>query len=254
MPGFEIRGLFKRLLDSRLTWDALGHLYNRRISILLEDVYRDIVEEVEPPLNARILDVGCGPGFFSVMLSKRYPDATVTGIDYSATEIRAAKKLALRLGVAGCHFIKANAMEIPFEDASFDQVVSTFSIKHWPDRERGLSEIERILVPGGKALITEYHRDCTSDEYGRFYERVEAVFGKYLSALPTTPRGVRWTVDQGLSMDEAAEIARGAGFEEISAGRIEGWPYMKLIVRKQARDLPGHGSGPGSRKRTGEGK
>jgi len=129
-------------------------------------------------------------------------------------------------------FSEANALDLPFKDECFDQIVSTFAMKHWPDRELGLSEIKRVLVPGGTAFITEYNRDYTDEEYERFYKRGKAVFGKYLSTLPTTPIGVRWAVKQGLSPDEAADIARNVGFREISAGRIEGWPYLKLMLKK----------------------
>lgn len=221
-----------RLLSSRLAWDAFGNLYNRRILILLKDVYRDIVEEVDPPGNARILDVGCGPGLLTVMLAQRLEDATLTGIDFSSTEIRAAMRSAARQGVENCRFSRADAMDLPFEKESFDRVVSTFSVKHWPDRKLGMSEICRVLVPGGGAIVTEYHRDCTEAEFQRFYKLVEAVLGRYLSALPTTPPAIRWTVNQGLSLDEAVAVSRDAGFAEISAKKIEGWPYLKLVLKK----------------------
>jgi ubiquinone/menaquinone biosynthesis C-methylase UbiE len=56
------------------------------------------------------------------------------------------------------HFQVADVARLPFPDGHFDAVLSSGSIKHWPDQGAGLREIHRVLVPGGRAFVGEMNR------------------------------------------------------------------------------------------------
>ena len=227
------RGIFKRFADSEIGWDIfMGPIYNRHIMKTLPDVYESVVNKIHPSKKARILDVGSGPGDASVLLAERHPMMSVTGVDFSTTQVRSSNRLRDRRGVTNCCFIKGNAMDLPFEDMSFDFVLSIFSIKYWPDGKRGLREINRVLAPGGCALIAELNKDYTEEEFEFCMRGMKSVLAWYLSIHILERFARRVLLEKGISLDEADALAKSAGFSGVSTEKYEGdWPifFMRLL-------------------------
>jgi SAM-dependent methyltransferase len=104
--------------------------------------------------SGRILDVGSGPGYLAVALVQAFSNLRVVGVDVSPEMIGRAREVAGRENADGrVVFERADVRDLPFPDASFDAVLSTFSMHHWLDPDRGLAEIHRVLKPGGVARI-----------------------------------------------------------------------------------------------------
>ena len=220
------RGLFKRFSDSRFAWDIVqGPVYNRLIFKAASELYDRFVDGVIPPEDSSVLDVGCGPGHICFMLSEKNPDVSIVGVDYSQTQVRAAERLRLKTGVENCRFVQGDAMDLPFEDASFDVVISFASIKHWPDEKRGLQEVRRVLVPGGFALIEEADSAASYQELQRFYRRFDAwwVYKRFMDFYLN-----KVVFGQSIDMKRAESLARAIGFAEVSAEGVEGWPMFLL--------------------------
>ncbi|MEN2742346.1 class I SAM-dependent methyltransferase [Microbacterium sp. X-17] len=97
----------------------------------------------------RILDVGCGSGALLRLLESLRPDARLIGVDPAAGMVREAVA-STRAAV-----LQASAETLPFEDASFDLVVSSSSFSHWEDKAAGLAECRRVLAPGGALLLAD---------------------------------------------------------------------------------------------------
>jgi SAM-dependent methyltransferase len=119
----------------------------------------DDVARVAPPGTA-VLEVGCGSGALSIRLAVQHGLA-VTAVDVDPGEIRRAREKAARALSAGRsrpEFLVADVARMPFDDASFDLVVSTFSMHHWDDKQAGLAEMWRVLRPGALALIWDTRR------------------------------------------------------------------------------------------------
>lgn len=98
----------------------------------------------------RVLDLGCGVGAQLHILADRYPAARFDGVEASARQIeRAASilKAPIRQGRVALH--RAEAGSLPFADASFDAVVIVFVLEHLPDPWSAISEVHRLLRPGG---------------------------------------------------------------------------------------------------------
>jgi ubiquinone/menaquinone biosynthesis C-methylase UbiE len=120
-------------------------------------LFRGISDDVagEAPPEARVLEVGCGPGHLSIALTKRHA-FVVTGLDLDPAMIDRARANAERSIAAGERhptFVVGDVASLPFDVGAFDVVVSTFSMHHWDDPSAGLAEIGRVLRPGGRALI-----------------------------------------------------------------------------------------------------
>jgi SAM-dependent methyltransferase len=114
-------------------------------------VARDLAESAA---RANVLEVGSGPGRLAVKLAELASDIQVTGVDISPEMVERANARAARSGLADrVEFLVGDVTALSFPDASFDVVVSTFSLHHWPNPARGLAEIYRVLRPGGVARI-----------------------------------------------------------------------------------------------------
>jgi SAM-dependent methyltransferase len=92
--------------------------------------------------GGRVLDLGCGPGYYSTAL--RSAGASVTGVDYDWQELGGTTRASLA----------ADARRLPFEDATFDGVFCSNMLEHSPDTSRVFDEIERVLRPGGWAWVS----------------------------------------------------------------------------------------------------
>ena len=112
------------------------------------------------PAGAAVLEAGCGSGALSVRLAADH-GLNVTAFDIDPEEIVRARARARRFSDAGKpapSFLVADVARMPFDDASFDLVVSTFSMHHWDDKVAGLVDICRVLRPGSRALIWDLRR------------------------------------------------------------------------------------------------
>ena len=103
---------------------------------------------------ARVLDLGCGDGWFSVILAKR--GARVTACDLSVEAARTGRARGVANGVdTTTSFAVASAYEIPFREHAFDLVAGMAILHHLSDKPRVAAEISRVLRPGGRAVFME---------------------------------------------------------------------------------------------------
>ena len=101
--------------------------------------------------HANILDVGSGAGqILRHLLKETAPDARLIGFDLSPGMLKRAR---VRMKSDRPHYIAGDMMRMPFAENSFDCVTAGWVLEHLPDPKPGLSEIARVLKPGGSALI-----------------------------------------------------------------------------------------------------
>src|SRR5882724_1248484 len=107
-----------------------------------------------------VLDVGCGTGTLALVAKKRVGEmGRVCGIDPSSQLLVGARRKAKR-AVLPIDFQPGGIEQIPFSNQSFDVVLSTFMMHHLSDdlKRQGLSEIVRVLKPGGRLLVVDFKR------------------------------------------------------------------------------------------------
>lgn len=105
------------------------------------DMYEQVLRFVEPGM--RVLDAGCGEGTLSALMASK--GAEVVGVDLSVPNLQTANELwADQVHTGRLTFIQADAEQLPFNDRSFDLVVSNHVLEHLPNFERGLSEVLRV--------------------------------------------------------------------------------------------------------------
>lgn len=128
-----------------------------------EHLFRDDTEQIvsslwpdtEPPLQSSLLEIGCGPGFYSCCLAARFKHLHVTGIDRAAKQLARARARAADRGLDNCRFEKADVLSLKWTNASFQTVVASRLFTILPERERALTEMYRVLADGGRCFIAE---------------------------------------------------------------------------------------------------
>lgn len=105
----------------------------------------------------RVLDVGCGTGDLVVAVKRSHPDAEVVGLDPDPKALARARRKLERAGLA-VRLEQGFGDALPFEDASFDRVLSSFMFHHLPleGKQGMLREVRRVLAPGGSFHMLDF--------------------------------------------------------------------------------------------------
>jgi len=164
------------------------------------------------------LDVCCGTGDLALELSRRVtPGGNVVGCDFSEPMLDLAREKAAARDADGARFEWADALQLPYDAGRFDAVTVGFGARNLADLDRGLSEMWRVLKPGGRAVILEIiqpTRPPLSLFYSLWFDRIVPLLGSLSSepeAYSYLPESVRsFPAPPGL-----AEKMDRAGFERI---------------------------------------
>ncbi|MBP7147771.1 MAG: class I SAM-dependent methyltransferase [Acidobacteria bacterium] len=168
-------GWLKRLHPERIPAPGVALYTLATRSQAFQRHYTLIAADIRARTRGSVLDLGTGPGWLLLRLDQLGPPARLVGIDLSRPMLaRAARTLARVRSGAEIELVEANASRLPFEDGSFDAVVSSGSLHHWKDPLAALAEARRVLRPGGVALIYDLItdvpravRDRAARDFGR---------------------------------------------------------------------------------------
>ena len=105
--------------------------------------------------GTQVIELGCGPGFYSANLAKRFPNIFVTGVDRSKNQLKWARERAAAEGLRNCSFVRVNVLNLPFADAQFDSLLASRLFTVLPDCTRAVAEMHRVLKSGGRCFIAE---------------------------------------------------------------------------------------------------
>jgi ubiquinone/menaquinone biosynthesis C-methylase UbiE len=120
---------------------------------------RRLLEVLALQSGERVLDVGSGPGHYAFEMSSAVgDDGRVTGIDNAENSIETAQHRCSGLANVGFHL--GEAVALPFDEATFDAVLSTQTFEYLPDVRAALAEMFRVLKPGGRVLIHDTEWDA----------------------------------------------------------------------------------------------
>ncbi len=146
-------------------------LYDPMVRLMGFDRTRqELISQASLQPNQHILDVGCGTGTFVVLLKRLHPQVGAVGLDPDPKALRRAQSKIRRAGVS-VQLDEGFSDQLPYKEASFDRVFSSFMFHHLeaPEREDTLREVLRVLKPGGSFHLLDFVADNTSD---RFLDRL----------------------------------------------------------------------------------
>lgn len=122
-------------------------------SVIYRTIHKRLLEYVELPERANVLDLGCGTGRLLERLATQFPDLRGTGLDLSPNMLRLAR-------LSNCHhprliYLEGKAESLPFAEGQFDAVFNTISFLHYLEPKQVLSEAARVLSPGGRFYLVD---------------------------------------------------------------------------------------------------
>jgi tocopherol O-methyltransferase len=183
-----------------------------------------------------VLDVGCGSGGPAMTIAARW-EVHVTGVDLVPRHVERARERAMALGLAErTRFMEADAMRLPFPDASFDHVYAIESAYHAPDKGRFYAECTRVLRPGGSFLGTDWLRGegPAEEQHERYLEPV-----RRLHAIPSLVgiEDLRAHLEAcGLEPEIVQDLAERGDVRRNWEPRPEIWPKLAEAARSGPPD------------------
>ncbi len=197
-------------------YDFLNHFLSANID---RHWRRVCVREVGRRLSVdrpHILDIGCGTADLSIECSNL---GTVIGCDFSDPMLRiGASKIAEASAANPIFLLEADALSLPFPDASFDAVVSAFVLRNLADMRKGLAEMRRVLRPGGALAILDFGLP-DAPVLGRLYRVYFAGILPRLGRLISGVDGPYRYLPESVSTFPAPE-ALGKSVEETGLGDV----------------------------------
>ena len=169
------------------------------VGTTLQIVGENLCEALDLRAGTRVLDVAAGNGNATLAAARRFSDVTST--DYVASLLESGRARAQAEGHT-IQFWEADAEDLPFPDASFDAVMSTFGVMFTPDQNQAARELARVCKPGGRIGLANWTPES-------FIGQLFKTIGKYIPPAPGVKSPALWGTKARLAelfADTAKEI------------------------------------------------
>ncbi|REH91076.1 bifunctional demethylmenaquinone methyltransferase/2-methoxy-6-polyprenyl-1,4-benzoquinol methylase [Staphylococcus felis] len=161
-------------------YDSLNNI----ISFEQHKVWRKkVMKSMDVKPGSIALDVCCGTGDWTIALSKAVGHTgEVTGVDFSENMLKVAEEKTEN--ISNIRLVQGDAMDLPFKDNTFDYVTIGFGLRNIPDYSKALSEMFRVLKPGGMVVCLETSQPTFpifKQIYKVYFKFVMPLFGKFFA-------------------------------------------------------------------------
>lgn len=157
-----VKGIFSNIADK---YDFLNHFLSFGQDIIWR---KRAVQSMQFIKTNRCLDVATGTGDIALTIAKHYPAVNVVGIDFSEAMIDIAEKKVTKHNRKDTVIFQwGDAMKINFPDNTFDVAIIAFGIRNIPDKVKALSEMTRVVIPGGQVMVLEM-----VSQQNRFFKKI----------------------------------------------------------------------------------
>jgi len=181
--------------------------------------------------NPLIVDIGIGSGLLSLEIIKLIPNAKIIGIDPSVDMLKLVKKHVVGTNFKEIETILTKAESIPLKDELADLVISRFSFIYWDNPSDGLSEIYRILKPGGRMILELINKDFP--RWKLFLTKIHMFINSAGNEI------IKYHINsykKAYKMDQIEKLISYEGFNIIlKEGRKRKWKFL-LIAEKPLRE------------------
>jgi ubiquinone/menaquinone biosynthesis C-methylase UbiE len=207
-------------------YDVSAETYDDAMRSVMVSCANLLIRNLQIPENPTVLDVGCGTGILTFELVKKVQGkGKFYGIDISPKMIHSAKARAESLGHANVEFRKADAEQLDFLESSFDLVISNQAFHWFPDKEKALKEMFRVLKHGGRVALT-FQGWLAFKEMTKAYDRVRNSHPEY--GMPDLLRL--------MSLEETQELFDRTGFQRSRIYAIHQVDYVNPSDFRAQRD------------------
>lgn len=209
-------------LDVQNIFSSIAHNYDRLntlLSLNVDQLWRKkAIKLGDIQKNHQVLDLCCGTGKMIELECKAVgPTTRVVGLDFNKEMLQVGyKKLRQSLNKDRFRLIQGNAMALPFENNTFDCVTIAFGLRNVPDKRKALSEMYRVLKPGGKVICLELSKaevPVLRTLYYLYFNLVLPFIGYLGTRDKTAYTYLRDSVNGFMTKDQLKHEFRHIGFE-----------------------------------------
>jgi len=207
----QIREMFNRISPR---YDFLNHFLSAGIDYRWRNRLVRMMARQRP---STVLDIATGTGDLAILEAQKLP-ARITAVDISEGMLQIAREKIKKKGLADrITLMTADAENLPFTSGSFEAVSVAFGVRNFENLERGLSEMARVLKPGGTAYILEFsqpRRFPFKQLYGFYARHILPRIGKLISGDPSAYTYLPESIAAFPYGNEMAVLLRHNGFRE----------------------------------------
>lgn len=209
-------------------FDNIAHSYdklNHRLSWNIDRGWRrKAIARLKPFSPQHILDIATGTGDFAILATRMLQPAHLTGSDISEGMMAIAKEKVRKAGLdSKISFQREDCMQLSFPDDTFDAVTVAYGIRNFPDLDKGLSEMCRVLKPGGHLCIAELSHPVSFPMrylFSIYSHTILPAYGKLISKDKSAYRYLINTIDAFPQAEEMTGILKRAGFASVEFKRL----------------------------------
>lgn len=180
---------------------------------------KDTMKRMNVKQNSKALDVCCGTADWTIALADAVGSkGEVVGLDFSENMLKIGHKKVKELGLNQVKLIHGNAMELPFEDNTFDYVTIGFGLRNVPDYMQVLREMNRVLKPGGMAVCLETSQPTMigfKQLYYLYFRFIMPAFGKVFAKSYKEYSWLQESARDFPGMKQLAKMFENAGFKRV---------------------------------------
>jgi demethylmenaquinone methyltransferase/2-methoxy-6-polyprenyl-1,4-benzoquinol methylase len=162
-------------------YDFLNHFLSAGIDVIWRRKAIKLLREIQPK---NILDVATGTGDFAIEALQLNPEKII-GIDISDGMLKVGRKKMILKGYSDIiQLIHGDSENLPFEENKFDAAIVAFGVRNFENLEKGLSEIIRVLKPGGKLVVLEFSKPTRfpfKQVYTLYFKAILPLIGRIVS-------------------------------------------------------------------------
>jgi demethylmenaquinone methyltransferase/2-methoxy-6-polyprenyl-1,4-benzoquinol methylase len=169
--------------------------------------------------GSKALDLCCGTADWTIALAKEVgPNGKVIGLDFSKNMLSVGRQKVDELKLTQIDLVHGNAMELPFEDNTFDYVTIGFGLRNVPDYMQVLKEMHRVVKPGGKAVCLETSQPelpVIKQFYYIYFRHIMPLFGRVVAKSYEEYSWLQESAKDFPGMSKLTQMFKEAGFSSV---------------------------------------
>lgn len=206
--------------DIAPTYDKLNHILSLNVDkSWRRKAVKRLKKSVANVQNPMILDVACGTADSTIQIAKIIENAEVLGLDISEKMLEIGEEKVIKLGLNDrIKLFNSCAENIDFLDDKFDAVFVAFGVRNFSDRNKGLSEILRVLKPQGSLFVLELSEPqnvIVRWFYNLYFKNILPFIGKKVSGNAAAYRYLQQTVEKFPMPKEFVKMLQDIGYQDI---------------------------------------
>lgn len=217
----QVRNMFNSIAPA---YDFLNHF----LSLGIDRSWRKkAIKKLEGTGSKNILDVATGTGDLAITATKLMPVDHITGVDISDEMLEVGRKKLVKKGLSDkIVLLNGDSEDLPFKDGEFDAAIVAFGVRNFQNLDKGLSEMARVIKPGGKMVVLEFTKPrffLFKFGFNLYFKYVLPTIGRLTSKDPKAYRYLYESVQAFPDYDKFIDHMETAGlknnkWESLSMG------------------------------------